>query len=518
LNPLVRSSLLVYAFSLGGLALTVLSNAVMAAFFGAGREMDVFFAATTIPMMVGNLLATSLGASFLPIISESRTRGEEEAWRAATGVINWIVIVTVPVSLAGMLWARDIIALVVPGFDAGKAAMAAGMLRWLFPLTVVTCLNEVLCYLCYLHREFLFPSIGKVLTPFVAIVAMILFRDPIGIWSLVAALLVSESLWFALLTLRIRRKRYFRFLGASFGVPPQLRNIVAMMLPLMAANAASRMIPLFDRYFLSGLAEGELSVVGYAFKIFQSAAPLLTAGAAVTLFPVFASMASEKDWRSLADLLAKGVRMMLFLSIPAVFLFWAGGKPVIRVLFERGEFGPAHTDGVFRIVSLYLLAFPATAIGGLIAQGFYVLRNTRIPLLIDLPLIVVYIGSCALLVPRIGSEGIPIAYVIFFNGSVLILTKMLQGLLREKAPVSFPLTRSSGMHLALGALSGGCVYVLRAMIPVTDMWNFAFLALGALFYFTASKYVLNSEEWQFIEKEVLRRFLDRDRAEENASV
>ncbi len=508
---------MVYSFSLGGVALTVLSNAVMAAFFGAGRHMDVYFAATTIPTILGNILASSLGVSFLPVISEVRVRGEEEAWRATTGVINWVVLVMVPLSIAGMLWSREIVDFTVPGFDAAKAAMAAGMLRWLFPLAVLTCLNEVLCYLFYLHREFLVPSIGKVLTPVIGITSMVLLKDAIGIWSLIAAALGSELLWLAVLSLWVRRRKYLRFTGVSFALDPALRDIFALMIPLVVGNAASRMIPLFDRYFLSGLQEGDLSVVGYAFKIFQSAVPLLTTGAAVTLFPLFASLAAERDWTALADSLARGVRMMLFLSIPVVFLFWAGGQPVVRVLFERGEFGPAQTDGVFRIVSLYLLAFPATAFGGLIGQGFYVLRNTRIPLRIDLALIVVYLVSCILLVPRIGSMGIPIAYVIFFNGSALIGARILYRMLREKAPVSFPLARSFGRHLFLGAATGGIVLLVRTVADVTDTWNFLLLALGGLFYFYVSRYVLNSEESRFIEKEIYRKILDRFRPDRKLS-
>ena len=357
----------------------------------------------------------------------------------------------------------------------------------------------------YLDQRFTLPSLGKIFPATALIAFVLLFSGTLGVWSMVTAALVADLALIALLVGGLQSRAGCRYDRSFHLDAPGVRKILSLILPLAGGMVMNRMIPLFDRYFLSRLPEGDLSIVGYASRMFLSAIPLFSAGVSVTLFPLLARKAAENDWEGLADTLARGVRMMFFVSIPAVFLFWAGGKPVVRFLFERGVFTPADTEGVYRVISLYLLAFPATAFGALIGQGFYVLQNTRILLFIDIPVTTLYILLCALFIPRVDFQGIPLAYTIYFNAAVVATGILLYRELRKKAPVRIAFAGTFLRHTALGAAVGGAVFAVRSAFPVGDLANFVVLGGGAICYFYVSRYVFRSEEACTIGKEVFGR-------------
>ncbi len=113
------------------------------------------------------------------------------------------------------------------------------------------------------------------------------------------------------------------------------------------------------------------------------------------------------------------------LALLAVFaLVWLG-RPVIQILFERGEFDAAAGDLTYRVLVAYAVALPAYIGTEVITRGLIALRDTRTPLLTNMLQLAGRTAIMALFVQRYGVIVIPAALAITAAVETLLLAMVL---------------------------------------------------------------------------------------------
>ena len=113
-NPgLARSASLAGVATLASRILGLVREQVLAALFGAGNEMDAFFVAFRIPNLVRDLFAEgAMSAAFVPTFTRELTlHGRPAAWRLGNNVLNVLLIVTLTLVVAGLLFTRPLVTL-----------------------------------------------------------------------------------------------------------------------------------------------------------------------------------------------------------------------------------------------------------------------------------------------------------------------------------------------------------------------------------------------------------------------
>jgi putative peptidoglycan lipid II flippase len=91
--------------------------------------------------------------------------------------------------------------------------------------------------------------------------------------------------------------------------------------------------------------------------------------------------AAEKDWVSLAATLRRGLRMVLFLTVPSMVGLALLGVPIIRLIYEHGNFSPRATLETAHALTGYAFGLASYAAVKVVAPAFYALGRTRVPLL-----------------------------------------------------------------------------------------------------------------------------------------
>jgi len=81
-----------------------------------------------------------------------------------------------------------------------------------------------------------------------------------------------------------------------------------------------RAVPLIDRFFLSQLPEGSISHIAYANKLINAISPVIVTGISISIFPLMSKYAAEQKWDELKAIMSKGIKMLIFLSIPFVVI------------------------------------------------------------------------------------------------------------------------------------------------------------------------------------------------------
>lgn len=489
---LVKSTILVTGITGIGLVLSFLSSVVTASKFGVGGEMDIYLSAISLPTFAITIIAGILASTFMPSFLEYEREGKTDLWVVVSGILNIYAGISLLICAVVILFPRPIMVLLAPGFNPLKIEKAAALLRLSIPTFFLSTINELAAGLFYSRRRFVLPSLTRVISPMLTILYVLFFAPTMSTRSLVFATLTATFIQTAVISLGLRTLDGFRYHFVLGFRHPAIRRIFRLALPLALTMPLYKAVPLFDRWIGSMLPEGSISTLGYATRLLNVIQPVLISGIAVSFFAIMAQQAADKDYREVRESMGKCIGMLLFCSIPIVALLSCFGRPVVRLLFERGSFLPRDTRATHIALSIYLLSLPWSLAGTIIGQGFYILKDTRTPALLGIAETIVYIVLCWFLVPMLGVYAVPVAYSSYFFLSVLVLLHFLSRRLGQDLFAFLWPPFAKQLIGAGAAIAGGVLF--RLVLPDRRPFDMLPLALGFVVYFLVLKYALGSTE------------------------
>lgn len=392
----------------------------------------------------------------------------------------------------------------VPGFTEEKLVMSAELLRWLFPIIIFTVINELLISVCFSNKKFLLPSVNKIISPAITIIFVILFHSFIGTKSIIFAMLAATLIQTAFLIIGFWGSKDFIYLFILDHKHPGVKKILKLMIPLILGMILYRAVPITDRFFLSGLPEGSISHIGYAFMLLSAIPPIIASGISVSIFPLMSQYAAEEKWSELKEIMSKGIRMLFFLSLPFVFILGPFCKPLIQLFFERGAFTSADTTAVYYAFAVYLLALPSSVVGTIISQGFYVLKYNNIIATIGVIMVGLYIVFCMTLIKPLSYLAIPVSYAIYHNCALFTTNVFIR---KKLGKFNWP---PMIYMILISMLIGVAIFLILYFLTKFQRNNLFItiisLIAGFLVYFLAGKLVFHLEEANAIWETFLTRY------------
>jgi putative peptidoglycan lipid II flippase len=475
---LLQSSVVVGFFSLLGSLTGILVDTAIAAKLGLSKSSDAFYVAFTVPYIIVNLLSATGQFSLVPFFSALDARhSEEEQWRGFSYVINLVFLGSSAVAVVGAAAAPWVIRGIAPGLTAPQVGLASQLCPWLFLIIVPAGLSETFrCFLLSQHR-FALPSAAGFLRN-VAVVGCIVFTfDRYGIYSIVLGYFVGYLLQLAALsthTLAAFRVRYSLTLA---GHGEAFRNLRGSGTAQLVGALAWQGVVIVERIIASFLPPGSLTALNYGLKIVSTLAELVSGSVGTAALPglsrAFVRSDRAEERRTFRHALQIGFVLISPLTVFCLLL----PRPIMRLVFERGNFTPEATSLMSTIFFYYCLSLVLFA--GIRALAFYLFARQeggqfiRVSLLqygLTIAFDLFYVG-----VLQIGPKGIPLGFV-----SALIVTCALV-YRRNVAEIRMALDRSLATFtlkaLAGSALAALAVALLRAMLrsPQTGVQNVIYL-------------------------------------------
>jgi putative peptidoglycan lipid II flippase len=374
----LRSAGWVSLWSAGQLAVQFALQMVLAKYFGAREEMDAFVSAIALPTVLSAIFVGSLSFALVPVFSQRLSRNDPAAaWSVASGLF-WIVLCFTGL-LAGCLTVLSVPAtrVLYPGFDPPQAEQTSRLVAVLAWLLVGNGLIAFSVGILHAQKRFLVPAVAPVLGTAVTLAGTVGFREH-GIqgvaYAVLAGSLVAAAIQLAALPLsRMRWRRV-----ADHGVA----ECLWLLFPIVCGAVFYRLDPLVDRYLASELPAGSIAHLGYAMRLVTALTMIGTSGLAVVAFPNFARRYAQDGLDGLSTEVAHALRCLCVIMLPILVGLGCYSLPVIRALFERGEFTAQDTRAVAWLLVLYLGMVAAGAFGDLAAKTFFALGNTRLPTVI----------------------------------------------------------------------------------------------------------------------------------------
>jgi putative peptidoglycan lipid II flippase len=490
MRKIVGATLLVTLFALAGQVITFATQVVTAALFGAGAGMDAFLAASAVPQYVIAVLLGSLGFVFVPVFVDYLATGrEDEAWQIASSVINLSLLAVGSLVGLGVLFPDAILGLTAPGLSEAVHRQAAQIAVITWPAVLATGVISLLTGIYQSQSRFGWPAAVPVIGAIVNFGLVVTLANRMGIVGLAIATTLGIVLQVGLLLpLALKKGRYRLILNWRH---PAVLQVLRLLFPLVLASLVSKSTPLIDRFLASGMPEGNISHLGYAFRIFSIINMLISTGIATVIFPRMAVDVAGSDFSSLRRTISVGLRVMWLAIAPVMVIGLVLALPVVTAVFQRGKFGAADAVAVAGLLQVYLFALVGGCMGNITARGFYVLKDTRTLAVWSSIESVAYVLYTALLARFFGAVGVALGYVLLFNGSFLWQVIILRN---KTGNAGGRTVLSSFARTGLAALLGG-VIAWGVVYAISNVWlQFMLGGVSGLLVYGVGLWILQSSE------------------------
>lgn len=489
--------------------LGLIRETIISYYFGSAGELSAFRLAARVPTMIYDLLVGGLlSAALVPVFSDyARPERRAELWEVVSAVLTAIGLGMAVVFLALQGLAPYIARLIGAGFDAHLLAVITAALRIMAPAVVCFGLAGVLTGVLYALKSFSYAALGAAIFNLGVVVCAPLLTPQIGIYSLPVGITIG-SLGQMLLLLPGLRAAKAR-LRLAWG-HPALRQITRLYLPVSVSLLVGQFQVLVDANLTSRTGEQSAAWMQYATTLVQFPLGLVPVAVSLAALPTLASHAAAGEWEAYRGTLARGLRLVLVLLIPAIAALFVLAEPIIRLLFEHGSFVAADTLWTARALRLYLLGLGFAGVDFLFNYAFYARQDTRTPAIVGIAAVGVYLVAALSLLQPLGFLGLVLADSakhISHAVIMLILLMRFSGGLRAQGIVRTggkALLAAVMMSLALWLLPGSLGNLANEGLVGKALLVGAAAGVGALVY-GVSLWLLRVEEAGIIAGLALRR-------------
>ena len=324
---------------------------IFALTLGAGAYSDAFLAAFRIPNLLRDLFAEgALSTAFVPTyVHTLKNASRAAAYALANRVMSTLTFYLGRRWRLGMIFPHPIVAAIATGFGPEKAALCQQLVRIMMPFLPAISLAVVAMGALNAEERYTAPALASSMFNLVAILggATVYFLAPGGrlaviVWA--GLTLVGGLAQLAIQIPSLWRMGFRPRLILDLGLrDPGTRRIAKLMAPATLGVAAVQINVLINSSFASLISDGAISWLNYAFRLMQLPIGVFGVAVATTSLTHLSRDAASNDWDALRDTLRRGMRMVLFLTVPSTIGLALLGYPIIRLIYQHGRFGDAAT-------------------------------------------------------------------------------------------------------------------------------------------------------------------------------
>ncbi len=534
----------------------LIREVIFARFFGAGFLYDAFIVGFRIPNLLRDLFAEgALSAAFVKVFTDYQLKNSEaEAWRLASLVFNALAVVLGIVTIAGVLLSPLLVQIITYNYlgdpnhyyPAEKAALATTLMQVMFPFILLVALAALAMGVLNTKGRFGVPASASTAFNIASIIAGLglafwlsgggwerstdkfTIPDDAAQWAIIGMSIGTLVGGAAQLVIQIPSlfKVGFRFSFRLSFRDPGVQRVMRLMAPAIIGTSAIQVKVVVDTIVASGI-DGGASWLSYAFRLMQFPIGVFGVAIGTAAIPTLSRLASQQDFGKFRSTLSDAIKLVLLLAVPSAAGLIVLGKPIVGLIYERGEFDAFDTNMVAWALTAYSIGLAGYAAIKVLSPAFYALDDAKTPMYVSLASIAIHVvtsfgmmqllstvGQSAERPNGYGHAGVALATstvaLVNFLALALLMRKRISGINGGEIGAAFLkiLVASAAMsavcyfsYLSLAGWLGEKTFVgrlIETFIPI---------AIGGVTFVAAAKLLRISE----IEKlfEIVRRKLGR---------
>ena len=512
MSQMLKSSGAMGIATLASRVLGMVREILYAHFMGAGPVAAAFTMAFMIPNLFRRLLGEgALTAAFIPIFKEKEVNaGEVEMWRSANAVISGLMIAAAVIIGIVMLGISIILAFEAPaivasadslrasgivlgtlnpgvvelGWLSGETRLMLQLLRVMFPYMLLVCLAAIFMGMLNARGHFFVPAMGTTVLNLILIATVLWLAPRFGkelelqVFGLAIGVLVA-GVGQAIYLLPTMRREGFRYQWVSPWHDETVQLVVRKMVPGMMGVAAFQFNVLLTQGIAWTVNPQIVASFGYAVRLMELPQGVFGISLATFLLPTLSGLAAGKKYPEFRATLGQALGYLALGNLAASVLLTVLSEPIVRLLFERGEFDAADTRRSSFALACLAPGLVAFSMVNILARAFYALGDTKTPMKISIVCLGINVILSFWLIGSFAEGGLGIANTLSAASNVWLLFHALR---RKLKHLGLSALRQNILSMAGGAIVAGEVAWLLSGAWERSIGHSGFIQkLGAVF-------------------------------------
>ncbi len=371
-------------FAVGSQILAIVRDRLLAHTFGAGPELDLYYAAFRIPDLLFVLFASVLSVYvLLPYVAREDESGKEKAGAAVlsqmfTIFLFFYTVVAFLIAITAPLYVHHLF----PGLSEHTDSLTL-LTQILLLQPFLLGLSSVCGVVTQMSHRFVLYAISPLLYNIGIIIGIAILFPLFGLIGLVLGVIIG-ALGHLLVQVPFMLRSEHRF-GLTFAFDwKMLGQIVLSAIPRALTLSVNQVVLLIFIGIATVMAAGSVSVFQFAYNLQSVPLAIIGMSYSVAAFPTLSSLYAKQDKHGFNLQLLTAFRHIIFWSVPIIALVIVLRAQIVRVLLGSGEFNWEDTRLTAAVLAIFVLSLVAQAILLLLTRAFYACGRVTIPLIIAL--------------------------------------------------------------------------------------------------------------------------------------
>lgn len=364
---------------------------LLARSFGAGLELDVYFAAFKIPDFVYQIfILGGIVATFLPLFSEYFSKDPDETWEFTSNTLNIFLFLLICLSLILFIFAPYVTKLIAPGFSDRQIDKTILLTRLMLLSPIFFGLSSIFSSILQYFHRFLIYSFAPIVYN-LSIIFGILFLSPyLGILGVVLGVIVGALLHF-LIQIPSVVNCGFKYRTILNFKDPKIKKVFLLMIPRAFGVSSLQINAIVINAIASTLVVGSISVFNFANNIRLFPIAIIGISFATAVFPKLSRAWSENKKEKFIDSFSLVFRQIIYLALPVVILMFILRNQIVNLILRHGQFGAEAAQLVSASVGLFCFGILFASLRPLFFRAFFSLKDTKTPTLLAVIFVIVNI-------------------------------------------------------------------------------------------------------------------------------
>lgn len=374
--------------------LGLLRDRLLAGKFGASNELDVYYAAFTIPDFIALILVFgAISSAIIPIFSSYLVNSEDEAFKYASNLLNIFLLLLIIVGGIFIIFAPFFVSLIAPGFSEEKKEITVVLMRIMFLSPIILGISNIMSGILQIYKRFLVTALAPLLYNIGIITGIIFFVPKLGLIGLAFGVVLGGVFHFMI---QVPVFLYSGFkIRYSFNFKhPGVVKTLKLMIPRSLGLGAGQLNTIATTAIASTLATGSIAVLNLANNLSSMVISAFAVSLSTAVFPAMSLAYSKSEGASVSNTASHGKKdfekkfssaflQIIFFTVPISILLFILRAQIVRVVLGTGKFGWIDTRLTAACLGIFAIGLCSQGLIFILSKTFYAAHNTKIPAIIS---------------------------------------------------------------------------------------------------------------------------------------
>ncbi|MCL2520650.1 MAG: murein biosynthesis integral membrane protein MurJ [Spirochaetaceae bacterium] len=356
--------------------------AVINAVFGAQGLADVLNALFSIPNNLRKLMAEgALSSAFIPELNKHLANNNKDAAKKLSRqILAFQYVVLVPLIILAIIFSPYVVRIFVRFPNPHEMLLAGVIFRYFMPYLLLVSIAAIFMAVLNSYNRFLVAALSPIAFSVIMIAVILLTHQYLGPYSMALGVITGGFVQLLMQAIPYKRLGYYLLPNFAFN-NPSFRAVLKHWLPVLITGSILAINQQVAFFLASGLESGSASALANAIVFFQLPYGIFSASVNTVYFPQMSREAERGNHEALNDSLLSGLKLLLYLLMPAALIMSLLAREIISVALMRGAFLPANALMAGRVLVGFCVGMFFVAAYNFIVRYYYSKKSFNMPLI-----------------------------------------------------------------------------------------------------------------------------------------